>query len=106
MVLEEKGPEREKLIVPADRFGFAHRISAEGRCLAIHPGQWPEFPSGQTIAVAQVKDWIKIIVCDYVLFARLRIEREHNELDIVPKHPIFQVSEERKERRVVLVALR
>src|SRR5207247_10192113 len=85
MLVEENGPEREELFVPADGFRFHIAVWALGHLFVFVARQRPELPAFQGVAMAEVEKGVEIIVGDDILLARLAKKRKQNKTDIVPE---------------------
>ena len=82
-LVEKNRPEREKLFVPADGLRFAIAVGSRGHVFVFVSRQRPELPALQCVAMAEVEEWIEVVVRDDILLARLAIKRKQNKSNLV-----------------------
>src|SRR5688572_574349 len=63
----------------------------------------PQLPAVQTVSVADVEKGINVIVRDDVALARLRVNGERDELDLVLEQTLLQGAVKRNERGVIQI---
>src|ERR1035437_6555994 len=85
---------------------IAETIGAGGHVLVFATGNRPDLPAAQSVAMADVTKRIEIIFGDDIVFARFAVNRKHHKKHFVAEQPVFEVSVNRKERRVVQVRVR
>src|ERR1035437_9570922 len=90
----------------ADDADIAKTIGAGGHVLVFATDDRPDLPAAQSVAMADVDKRVEIIFCDDITFARLAVNGKHDEKHFVAEQSVFEVSVNRKERRIVQVRVR
>src|SRR5256885_2207020 len=102
-LVEENGPEQKELLVAREGAHLPVVVRSSGHFSVFVSCQRPELPSPDRFAMAQVKNWIKVIVRDDILLSRLAVKRKQDKADLVAKQPVFEAPVKGNERGVVQV---
>ena len=99
-------PKGEKIVMAADDFRFVKTVGARGHVLVFVPGQRPELPAMQSLAVTKMEKRIEIIIRHHIMFAGLAVNRKHHEKNVVVKQPIFEMAVKWNKRGVIFTRVR
>src|SRR5439155_5827503 len=91
-LVEKDRPEQRKPVMPSYRFHFVCAVGSRSHVLVFVCGQRPDLPPAQRGSMAEVKEWIKVIVRHDISLPRLAIQRKQDKPNFIAEKPVFQAS--------------
>ena len=92
-------------VVSANRFDITDGIGFVSEAFVLGARDRPELPTREFIAMAKMEDWVNVIVRNDILFDRVGVNGEGDEMDVIVKEAVLERAVERQDSGVIEVGV-
>src|SRR5579862_1180130 len=99
-------PEHKEFVITGYGFNFSKPVGLRGHILVFSAHQRPELPAVQTVAVAQIKKRIKVVVGNHIPLAGFTVNRKQDKENFVAEQPVLEMAIEGRQRGIIFIRVR